>query len=221
MGTIICYNTRIPGIICRMKIFGYLALSFLVARTDAKGNKKPIELSKEGKKIFGDVEKILGGMAELFRGLDKIDKKDYEANANGMVKWEYKIKAQFDTRMKKCGSDYYDDDKEFELNFVNTKGNTCQKFAAMKVDLVQWSEKYLDSCQKPPEKPGKPPKTIKSYFKSIELKFKRVVAAYNGGAAQQGGADDMGDQNDAPLCNCQHVCVITPVNNCQDVCVFN
>ena len=97
-----------------MKIFGYLALSVMAARTDRKGNKKPINLSKEGKKIFGDVEQILGGMADLFNGLDKIGKKDYAANAAGMEKWEYKIKAQFNTRMTKCGSDYYDADKEFE-----------------------------------------------------------------------------------------------------------
>ena len=57
-----------------MKIFGYLALSVMAARTDRKGNKKPINLSKEGKKIFGDVEQILGGMADLFNGLDKIGK---------------------------------------------------------------------------------------------------------------------------------------------------
>merc|ERR1711990_122612 len=182
MGTIIWYNTRIPGIICRMKIFGYLALSFMVARTDAKGNKKPIVLSKEGDKIFGDVKQILGGMKDLFLGLDKIDKKDYTANAAGMDKWEYKIKAQFDARLKQCGSDYYDDDKKFELTFENTKGNTCRKFAAMRDDLVSWSEKYLDSCEKPPERPGKEPKWIKSYYRSIEKKFKRVVEAYNGGA---------------------------------------
>ena len=97
-----------------MKIFGYLALSVMAARTDRKGNKKPINLSKEGKKIFGDVEQILGGMADLFIGLDKIGRADYGENAADMKKWEEKIKAQFITRMKKCGSDYYDADKKFE-----------------------------------------------------------------------------------------------------------
>ena len=70
----------------------------------------------------------------------------------------------------------------------------------MKDDLVAWSQKYLDQCEKPPKKPGKKAKTIKSYIPSIDKKFKRVVTAYDGGAAAQGGPKDQGPKNDAPLC---------------------
>ena len=97
-----------------MKIFGLISLSVMEACKDHKENKKPIGLTKEGTKIFEDVEQILGGMANLFNGLDKIGKSDYGDNAADMMKWQEKIKAQFITRMTKCGSDYYDADKKFE-----------------------------------------------------------------------------------------------------------
>merc|ERR1712066_1189314 len=96
----------------------------------------------------------------------------------------YKIKAQFHTRLTECGSDYHGDPK-FELEFHNTKGDTCTKFTAAADDLVRWSKLYLGECAKPPPKPGKKSKTIKSYSASIEKKFKRVVAAYIGGAENQ------------------------------------
>jgi len=76
--------------------------------------------------------------------------------------------------------------------------NTCDQFANLRDNLISWSANFLVKCQKAPKpvkevKPGKPtkaPKPVK-YLKdasaSIDKKFKRVYAAYEGGANNQGG----------------------------------
>ena len=94
-----------------MKFFTYLTLG--VISSNPKKTRGHINLSKGDRKIFQDVEQILGGMRDLFEGLDKIGKKDYVANANGLQKYTNRLKFEFNTRLTKCGRDYFDDKMVF------------------------------------------------------------------------------------------------------------